>query len=528
MTAIRDDEARQLELQSLGEPPWLQEWLPDETLYSFISRHHFWTGSTRAADTCRRFFGHPTEGSSHDFPARIDTFVRRTRGHVGSPIQVIQQRTLLHYYLAFRDHEARRIEVARARSQGLGDVKARLGLLAGRLGATHPLKLCMSCMAEELTILGVSYWHRDHQIPTVWICDVHNTTLKISKWRHDRTQRFQWGLPHHSDVLPVEYDEANHPKARLSRLAELTRKAMTSTQNVPWRPEPIGRFLAARLLGLRSTTSCRGLSLGVVRDLVSPLLKALAQSSGNESLTTTGAVNRAFRSLTQPSQAHTPFWLLLIATAVSLTPSDLETAATTRPALPPPTSSDPVTDHRKTQLMELLAKGASFTQSATTVGIATGTAIAWASRVGISVSSLHAKPVNPKRVLLESALLRGMNQKDAAVFADLSRSTVTQILRTSPELRQKWMDKCQSDMRRAKRNEWVVNLRKHSSLGATSIRHLLPSTYSWLFKHDRSWLLEINAQHFRRRKERAQHKVVDVKNQVQHDLFYALPDKKGG
>jgi len=63
-----------------GVAPLLDQWLPDETLFSLASRHHVVSGNVRPGDTCFQLFGHKRLGSSHDLPARVDEFVRRTAG----------------------------------------------------------------------------------------------------------------------------------------------------------------------------------------------------------------------------------------------------------------------------------------------------------------------------------------------------------------------------------------------------------------------------------------------------------------
>ena len=46
--------------------------------------------------------------------------------------------------------------VATARSPSLGNLKARLGLLASRFGASHPLKACPECMREDFEVHAIS------------------------------------------------------------------------------------------------------------------------------------------------------------------------------------------------------------------------------------------------------------------------------------------------------------------------------------------------------------------------------------
>lgn len=68
----------------------------------------------------------------HDFPGRLDEFVRRTNGSLGSATEIILQRTILPFYPPFRsstDEEA--VEAMRG---ALGSIKYCLGILTSRIG----------------------------------------------------------------------------------------------------------------------------------------------------------------------------------------------------------------------------------------------------------------------------------------------------------------------------------------------------------------------------------------------------------
>ncbi len=492
MTATVGQASRQLELESLGEPPWLQEWLPDETLYSFVSRHHFWTGLPRASDTCQRFFGHPTEGTGHDLPARLSKFVERTRGKVGSAVNILQERTVLPYYLIFRSATVRAKEIESAATKGLGGVKARLGILANGLGAAHPLKLCQDCVAEELALLGVSYWHRDHQLPTVWVCETHRRVLKLSTWRMNNTNRFGWALPHHHEVVSIEKTLTSDSLGCLIRLAELTRWALMETRQQPWNAPNLAYNLVAKLLGRDWATSCRGLSRSQVSNAVLAVTTALRDASGNCFLDGPKVSARAHRTLARADQTSTPYWLLLIAAALGLSSNELSAAATTTSKKPIP---DPqpatVVDSRRAEVASLLSEGHAAGRAAKTVGVAAGTVIAWASEAGIVLQ--RSKAAGPKHALIRKALEGGVSQREAGRIAGVSKATVSQLIRIDRALRERWRIVQQENRRQAKRSEWSRHLRSHGRDGATAGRHALPSTYSWLFKHDRDWLLAVNA-----------------------------------
>jgi hypothetical protein len=79
----------------LFENTALLAWLPGETLFSLVSRHHYFWGYRLASQTCQRFFGHSRSGSQHDLPSRLSEFAARTGGHYGDSGEVARQRTIL-------------------------------------------------------------------------------------------------------------------------------------------------------------------------------------------------------------------------------------------------------------------------------------------------------------------------------------------------------------------------------------------------------------------------------------------------
>ena len=105
-----------------GKPAFLS-WLPGETLFSLVARHHHFRGNTLAAHTCEQFFGHPRAGSQHDLPSRLSHFVSRTGGCFGEVDEIAKEHTLLAYYTALLSAE----ELADVTACMAGDSEWRTG-----------------------------------------------------------------------------------------------------------------------------------------------------------------------------------------------------------------------------------------------------------------------------------------------------------------------------------------------------------------------------------------------------------------
>ena len=81
---------------------FLQDFFPDETLYSLCARFHYMSGNRLASTTSHQLFGVPDAAMLHDFPAHLSTFVARTHGLLGDVENLSYDRTLLRFYVPYQ------------------------------------------------------------------------------------------------------------------------------------------------------------------------------------------------------------------------------------------------------------------------------------------------------------------------------------------------------------------------------------------------------------------------------------------
>ena len=187
----------------ISHPLAVLTFLPDETLFSLCSRLHRVSCQALSRATCLMLFGHPSSGSQHDFPSRIGELVERTRGLFGaSPRNLIIDRTLLRFFIAWRSVQVVDEAVALMSGSGIGALKMTLGLPSSRLRANHPLKFCPLCLRQDKATYGVGYWHLAHQYPGIWICLTHDCGLIESTVKSTGVGRFQWHLPSIREAYP--------------------------------------------------------------------------------------------------------------------------------------------------------------------------------------------------------------------------------------------------------------------------------------------------------------------------------------
>lgn len=222
-------------------PAFLPEWLPDETLFSLVSRYHRASGNASDRETSAQLFGTPRV-VHHDFPAGLNELVRTTNGVLGGVREIAYRRTVLRYYLLFQPLERIRRAVTDVGDRSAPTLKYRLGLTASRFGARHPLKACPACMQDDRRRHGVAYWHLVHQYPGVVLCPHHGDMLHSHG--RERSDYFNWCLPTENVfTIPV----ADTAKAKASEparlLARMTLELMTLPDGFRFDVEQVCRVL---------------------------------------------------------------------------------------------------------------------------------------------------------------------------------------------------------------------------------------------------------------------------------------------
>lgn len=167
-------------------------------------------------------FGGRRTGTQHDLPSGLDAFALRTDGHLGSAVEIARDRTMLRFYRAFLAQSEIDFAIWSMRGSSVAHLKYRLGLLTSRFRANHPLKACIACMQDDLSMHGWVYWHQVHQFPGVWICPIHALPLRTSRLKSTGVERFLWHLPAESQLEAPWQDSDATQTLALQRLSMLT------------------------------------------------------------------------------------------------------------------------------------------------------------------------------------------------------------------------------------------------------------------------------------------------------------------
>lgn len=487
------------------EGPSLDFWLPGETLFSFASRHHVLTGHAKASETCMQLFGHPRIGSAHDLPGRVNQFARRTRGRYGTAETVIRERTILPYYLPFRSaHDS--VDAFSAMSgDATGALKARLGIMATRFGAAHPLKACQRCIHQDETQHRVAYWHIEHQLPGVWICPWHGDVLLVAQVKWMGVDRFGWYLPSTAE-LSLANSAAGFQTVDLDVLQRLANAAV-SLWALPSGVHFSGSLLAQIYREVMVEKELRSES-GRIRTIafgtaIAELTHSLAGIREFSALPISAAqvASQFSRLVTGPRSIPHPLRHLIMILALfdrwetfwqhcqNVTRGSTETKRqrTEKPDAKGNAQIDR-SDMRAGFVKALEPRGGSVRAAALDVGISVATAMVWAAAAGVAVRRRPKHLTPDVRVKLIRVLRRGADKMAAAKAFGVSVQTVTTTLRTEVGLHERWTQARFDRAQREARSAWAATASHLKVQTPKAMRALQPAVFAWLYRNDRAWL----------------------------------------
>lgn len=147
--------------------------LPDETLYSLVTRIYQINGEATEREFCAQLFGDPEALRVADADVDLSRFEEITRGFYGDPENLLHTTTLDCFYR--RLGTAPEIEAPKHAPDN--NPKQPAGLAALSNGRPNIWRACQACATEDQAEHGTSYWHRSHQLPGTTVCLKHRELL---------------------------------------------------------------------------------------------------------------------------------------------------------------------------------------------------------------------------------------------------------------------------------------------------------------------------------------------------------------
>lgn len=183
---------------------YFPEIYPDELLYSVLARYHCHTGGRSDAQTMETLFGRRQVVADIDLPGALDRLAERIPpGRALHVDRILDELTLLPYYVAFQSPNVQ-VEVRTRLRQGRVDgLHLKLGLAAFRAGRVTRLRFCRACLEDMSARYGEMYWRRVHQLPSVLVCPEHGLALQESTVLLARHSRHGYAVPS-NETCPVD------------------------------------------------------------------------------------------------------------------------------------------------------------------------------------------------------------------------------------------------------------------------------------------------------------------------------------
>ena len=489
----------------------------DEVFYSILARHHTASGNISPKATIMDLYGITTVTAVVDLPAHFDALVSNLPvNHPYKADELIKAHTLFPFYSAFLPPKRANLVFESMKGDIGHSVHNRLGIMASSISTDRRLKYCRECFDVDKNRWGEPYWHRVHQVPGIYMCPIHMIPLYRSRLlpmnRHEfvtaaREDCLQDMRDNHGNNEELFTEDA--PSGWITILLEddeLSTKYRMLVDDVdnllnssyPNRPmEWFANHYVARLkeMGLANVhghvrqVDFRREFLNYYGEIFLEVMQSSVSERDDNWL---NAMVRKHRKTFHPIR-H-----LLLMQFLGISSDDLFTK---EPAYQPFGSSpwlclNPAADHYQQPVVEDLSIRydskikqpiGTFTCSCGFVFARKGpdTSADDKYRIG-RIKALGAVWEHKLGELLKEDLsLREIARRlhvdvnTVKKYADLTRQDRKAISPTVPD-----------DLRERQRQAWIELMRQNEQKSRTELRQLNKALYTWLYRADKSWLIE--------------------------------------
>jgi len=458
---------------------------PFETLYGWLSRIGLLSHAGSDSQFLKLFMQYNGEQLTSIFPRYVNQLAK----YSGIKAQLLlTQHTILPYFRPFiRSAVYTDIFGALVNSEG-NDAYARFSLLANRIPEQKLLFYCPHCALCDLKNIGMAYWHREHQLPWVNVCYLHNEKLLgVARKRKVFVlppQNISANQTISKGVLSIAsaYAEQSACLLRINQ-AELLPDRITATY--------INELIDSKLATIGGQVK-QAAWFGALDDywkaaLPEELFRALFSHQAIRSF----PVNLIY----QPDAQHHPLKHLLVIIHLfgsfekfmqrycSLEQQNIECQSSQ-------TSRERVSTSKLSKLLSKLNNGESLRQAAKAAKVSIGFAKSTALQNGIEIERRAQRLFAFERKQILDWLKEGRKTQDIAKLMSCSTGAVEQILTQSPIVRT-LREKLRFNQKRYRHRQSITTyLKKHPAATRGQIQSHVKASYYWCYKHDNEWLYD--------------------------------------
>lgn len=194
----------------------------DELIYSAIARYHYYTGNIDCKDTLEELFGKRSVVPSLEIGSNIDTLAKNLGGNYTAD-NIIKEHTIFPFYSAFLPINRKEQLLQEIKYEDGSGVYTKLGLVSGSICKKDGIYYCASCAKREIKNYGEPFIHREHQLQGVFVCPHHGMELKKYPIDKSNSSRIQF-IRLNKELLDLENETSIYSKYR-DNLYKLSKSA---------------------------------------------------------------------------------------------------------------------------------------------------------------------------------------------------------------------------------------------------------------------------------------------------------------
>lgn len=440
--------------------------------------------------------GNGSAGTRLDFPSHLDNFCRNTAYAFGYPGDIAFNHTVLPFYLAFRPTVFASECVQIMAGDSVETLKFKLGLPPAHFRGITDLKYCSHCLFEDVSSIGVAFWHSSHQLPTAHVCDKHFSILEIFPLRDKGTDKNTLVLPSpHLTTYSACDEKAFNILTAISNISiNLLRQELPGGFNpTQLRNAYLHGLQQQDLLSkrgqIRASTFINRFEQYYLELKGLPAFDRLLQSEN---------IPHFLKLIRKPRGFHHPVAHTLLIQFLfgnwELFRSVYAWERQFQLSLEPPQSptNEQSLDAKISEIAHRHETGESLSSLAKIYDYDLGTLIREMGKAGLDKIKRSPKKLS-ELVLNEiiELLNNGHQLKEIQQITNLSKSTIDRVLCRFPEVRANWVVKVLENRRDNKRNELHALIESHPEYSKSDLKNTLSTTITWLSKHDTAWINQL-------------------------------------
>lgn len=470
--------------------------LTDELLYSFLARVATCNAFTNPRIYLPIFFGTKDIIPSADLPTSLKELQNRLglMSPFDSPEQIIETATLYPYHRAFLPPDRhKKIQKSLLDGGGKG-LKTLLGRVANRFGANPPLRYCAMCIQADVKRRdGAPYWHRMHQLPGVTSCAFHEVDLCLHSWPSKSTDR-QRLVALHQVASGSNGSIPSH--ATQIWFSKISRDLLEAR----FYPLDIRRWHSAYVVAAEQLGYIDANGRICFEDLTAAIRQHYADFAGfvhQERIlsTQTRPLNWLRTVFGRPDCATHPILHLLLIGFLFGSVDVFANVVIRSDGSESVDTHDRAT-HEQQPARDFIAEkdmymdtGISSKILAQTLNVSVGTVVSRRRALGAPISE-RRKRLNPTLLKsIQKELARGSSAQSVGSQFQVSLATIYRVRRESQGLLEAHHETRQAEEQEKRRNLWQRALSAGPGTSIGELRRQNPSTYMWLYRHDRVWLI---------------------------------------